>query len=190
MITTRQDVQLHTVRPQHLSADYSHSRQPLDHHAGSLWGCRPQRHDLSSQRSRSRFPYDTYPLTKRLSDALLLNSPAYFEIFVPEKLLPADLPAVNPIYGEALLPRKFKIAVGLSTDNCTFPHTNDIGLIALVNPAAPRGIDGFNVLVGGGLGSTPLKPNTHPALGQPLGMVAEGGAIGRAGHHRSAARSW
>jgi sulfite reductase (ferredoxin) len=33
------------------------------------------------------------------------------------------------------------------------------------------------VLVGGGLGSTPLKPNTHPALGQPLGMVSEAAVL-------------
>jgi sulfite reductase (ferredoxin) len=43
----------------------------------------------------------------------------------------------------------------------------------VVNPVAPGGIDGFNVLVGGGLGSTPLKPDTHPTLAQPLGRVAE-----------------
>jgi sulfite reductase (ferredoxin) len=118
-------------------------------------------------------PYDTQPLARSISDALLLNSRAYFEIFVPEKFLSPDLPPLNPVYGEALLPRKFKIAVGLSTDNCAFPHTDDIGLVAIVNPQAARGIDGFNVLVGGGLGSTPLKPETHPALGRPLGFIAE-----------------
>jgi len=177
MLTTRQDVQLHTVRPQHLSEII----RILD----SLWtttqgACGDVVRNVTtcpvSDLDRD-VPYDTYPLTKRLSDAFLLNAPAYFEIFVPEKLLPADLPAVNPIYGEVLLPRKFKIGVGLSTDNCTFPHTNDIGLIAMVNPTAPDGIDGFNVLVGGGLGSTPLKLDTHPALGQPLGMVAEAAVL-------------
>ena len=177
MITTRQDVQFHTVRPQHLSAIirildnlWTTTQGACGDVVRNVTSCPVSDLDRDS-------PYDTHPLTKRISDALLLNSPAYFEIFVPEKLMPADLPAVNPIYGEALLPRKFKIAVGLSTDNCTFPHTNDIGLIALVNPAAPHGIDGFNILVGGGLGSTPLKPDTHPALGQPLGMVAEEHAL-------------
>jgi sulfite reductase (ferredoxin) len=173
MLTTRQDVQFHTVRPQHLSAIirildnlWTTTQGACGDVVRNVTSCPVSDLDRDS-------PYDTYPLTKRISDALLLNSPSYFEIFVPEKMLPADLPAVNPIYGEALLPRKFKIAVGLSTDNCTFPHTNDIGLMALVNPAAPQGIDGFNVLVGGGLGSTPLKPDTHPALAQPLGMVPE-----------------
>jgi sulfite reductase (ferredoxin) len=173
MITTRQDVQFHTVRPQHLSTII----RILD----SLWtttqgACGDVVRNVTTcpvGDLERQSPYDTQPLARQLSDAFLLNAPAYFEIFVPEKMLPADLPAVNPIYGEALLPRKFKIAVGLSTDNCTFPQTNDIGLIAMVNPAAPYGIDGFNVLVGGGLGSTPLKPDTHPALAQPLGMVAE-----------------
>jgi sulfite reductase (ferredoxin) len=173
MLTTRQDVQFHTVRPQHLSSiirmldDFWTTTQgACGDVVRNVTTCPVSDLDRDSR-------YDTYPLTKRISDALLLNSPAYFEIFVPEKLLPADLPAVNPIYGDALLPRKFKIGVGLSTDNCTFPHTDDIGLIAMVNPAAPHGIDGFNILVGGGLGSTPLKTDTHPALAQPLGIVAE-----------------
>jgi sulfite reductase (ferredoxin) len=173
MITTRQDVQFHTVRPQRLrdiigilDSLWSTTQGACGDVVRNVTTCPVSDLDRHS-------PYDTHPVTKRLSDALLLNAPAYFEIFVPEKLMPPDLPAVNPIYGEALLPRKFKIGVALSTDNCTFPHTNDIGLIAMVNPAAPHAIEGFNVLVGGGLGSTPLKPSTHPALGQALGMVAE-----------------
>jgi sulfite reductase (ferredoxin) len=173
MITTRQDVQFHAVRPQHL--------RDIIRLLDSLWSttqgaCGDVVRNVTtcpvSDLDRDA-PYNTQPLTRRLSDAFLLNAPAYFEIFIPEKLMSTDLPAVNPIYGDALLPRKFKIGVALSTDNCVFPHTNDVGLIALVNPAAPSGIDGFNVLVGGGLGSTPLKPNTHPSLGQPLGLVAE-----------------
>ncbi len=173
MITTRQDVQFHMVRPQHLpeiirqlDSLWSTTQGACGDVVRNVTACPVSDIDRNS-------PYDTHPLAKQISDALLLNAPAYFEIFVPEKLMPPGLPAVNPVYGEALLPRKFKIAVGLSTDNCVFPHTNDIGLIALVNPAAPHSIDGFNVLVGGGLGSTPLKPDTHPALAQPLGMVGE-----------------
>jgi sulfite reductase (ferredoxin) len=173
MITTRQDVQFHTVQAQHLPAivrlldsTWSTTQGACGDVVRNVTCCPVS--DIDRQSA-----YDAHALTQRLSDAFLLHAAAYFEVFIPEKLMPPDLPAVNPIYGEALLPRKFKIAVGLSTDNCTFPHTNDVGLIALVNPAAPQGIDGFNVLVGGGLGSTPLKPNTHPSLAQPLGMVTE-----------------
>lgn len=173
MITTRQDVQFHTVRPQHLpeivrSLDslWSTTQGACGDVVRNVTSCPVSDIDHDS-------PCDTYAVAKQLSDAFLLNASAYFEVFIPERLMPADLPAVNPIYGEALLPRKFKIAVGLSTDNCTFPHTNDVGLIALVNPAAPRGIEGFNVFVGGGLGSTPLKANTHPSLAQALGMARE-----------------
>jgi sulfite reductase (ferredoxin) len=172
MITTRQDVQFHNVRPHHLREIIG----LLDRFWLTTQGaCGDVVRNVVtcpvSDIDRDTL-YDTFPLAKRISDALLLNSPTYFEIFMPEKCMPAELPAVNPVYGEALLPRKFKIAVGLSTDNCAFPHTNDVGLIALVNPEAPDGIDGFNVLVGGGLGSTPLKPETYPALAQPLGTVA------------------
>ncbi|HSF29323.1 MAG TPA: hypothetical protein VLK82_02465 [Candidatus Tectomicrobia bacterium] len=172
MITTRQDVQFHTVRPQHLSEiigilDYvwTTTQGACGDVVRNVTTCPVSDLDRDC-------PYNTYPLAQQISDAFLLNAPAYFEIFVPEKLLPPDLPAVNPLYGEALLPRKFKIGVGLSTDNCVFPQTNDIGLIAVVNPAVPERIEGFNIAIGGGLGSTPLKPDTHPALAQALGMVA------------------
>jgi sulfite reductase (ferredoxin) len=177
MITTRQDVQFHTIRPQHLpeiirllDRVWSTTQGACGDVVRNVTSCPVSDIDRHS-------PYDPHPLTKQLSDAFLLNASAYFEVFIPEKLMPKDLPTINPVYGEALLPRKFKIAVGLSTDNCTFPHTNDVGLIALVNPAAPHGIDGFNVLVGGGLGSTPMKPNTHPSLAQPLGMISEAHAL-------------
>jgi sulfite reductase (ferredoxin) len=173
MITTRQDVQFHNIHPQHLSEII----RTLDALATTTQGaCGDVVRNVTTcpvSDLDSNSPYDTYGLAKRLSDAFLLNAPAYYEIFLPEKVLPPDLPAVNPVYKEALLPRKFKIGVALSTDNCVFPHTNDIGLIALVNPTAPGGIDGFNVLVGGGLGSTPLKSDTYPALAESLGMVTE-----------------
>jgi sulfite reductase beta subunit-like hemoprotein len=48
MITTRQDVQFHTVRPQHLRTS-SASLMPLDHHARSLWRRRTQRHHLPGE---------------------------------------------------------------------------------------------------------------------------------------------
>ena len=42
---------------------------------------------------------------------------------------PADDP-VEPIYGKAYLPRKFKTAFALPEDNCTDIHANDLGFLA------------------------------------------------------------
>jgi sulfite reductase (NADPH) hemoprotein beta-component len=53
----------------------------------------------------------------------------------------------------AFLPRKFKIAISGSTKDRAATLVHDIGLIALTNDA---GEVGFRVIVGGGLGRTPI----------------------------------
>jgi sulfite reductase (NADPH) hemoprotein beta-component len=53
----------------------------------------------------------------------------------------------------AFLPRKFKIAISGSTDDRAATLVHDIGLVALKDDA---GNTGFRVIVGGGLGRTPI----------------------------------
>jgi sulfite reductase (ferredoxin) len=74
----------------------------------------------------------------------------------------------EPIYGTQYLPRKFKIGLALPEDNCIDLYAQDLGLLALANQGK---IEGYNVLVGGGMGMTHGKPETFPHLGQPLGYV-------------------
>jgi sulfite reductase (ferredoxin) len=90
--------------------------------------------------------------------------PAAGPIQVPT---PGDDP-VEPIYGKAYLPRKFKSAFALPEDNCTDVHANDLGYLAIVEDGA---LAGYNVLVGGGLGTTPSAQKTFPFLGVPLCYV-------------------
>lgn len=80
---------------------------------------------------------------------------------------PGDDP-VEPIYGKAYLPRKFKTAFALPFDNCTDVFANDLGYLAVVEEGR---LVGYNVLVGGGLGTTPSAGKTFPALGQALAFV-------------------
>jgi sulfite reductase (ferredoxin) len=91
--------------------------------------------------------------------------PAAGPIQVPT---PGDDP-VEPIYGKAYLPRKFKTAFALPEDNCTDVHANDLGYLAIVEDGV---LTGYNVLVGGGLGTTPSAQKTFPFLGVPLCYVA------------------
>ncbi|HEV3121938.1 MAG TPA: NADPH-dependent assimilatory sulfite reductase hemoprotein subunit, partial [Isosphaeraceae bacterium] len=74
----------------------------------------------------------------------------------------------EPIYGKAYLPRKFKTAFSLPDDNCTDIYANDLGFLAVVEGGA---LVGYNVLVGGGLGTTPSAGKTFPALAQPLAFI-------------------
>ncbi|HEX6911546.1 MAG TPA: NADPH-dependent assimilatory sulfite reductase hemoprotein subunit, partial [Longimicrobium sp.] len=71
-------------------------------------------------------------------------------------------------YGTGYLPRKFKIAFAFPDDNCTDVFSNDLGLVVLADGDR---IQGFNVVVGGGLGQTHNKPDTYPRLASPLAFI-------------------
>ena len=74
----------------------------------------------------------------------------------------------EPLYGRAYLPRKFKIAIGLPGDNCVDIHSQDLGLLAICENF---NVVGYNLLVGGGLGSSPGNSKTFPSLARPLAFV-------------------
>lgn len=92
----------------------------------------------------------------------------------PIQLPTADDDPVEPIYGKAYLPRKFKTAFAFADDNCTDVHANDLGFLAVVENDS---IVGYNVLVGGGLGTTPSAGKTFPFLGVPLAYVPRADCI-------------
>src|SRR5207237_4891889 len=73
---------------------------------------------------------------------------AYYEIWLDgERQVSTE--QEEPFYGDRYPPRKFKTAVGLSTDNCVDIWSQDVGLLAVVRGGR---ITGVNLLVGGGLG--------------------------------------
>jgi sulfite reductase (ferredoxin) len=112
-----------------------------------------------------------HALIRRVAEALALQlrpgSRAYHEIWLDgEKQLSGA--EEEPFYGDHYLPRKFKAAVGLSTDNCVDIWAQDVGLLAIVRDGR---LEGFNLLVGGGLGMTHNKGDTTARLAEPLGFV-------------------
>lgn len=74
----------------------------------------------------------------------------------------------DPIYGKAYLPRKFKIGIALCDDNCTDVYDQDIGLLAVTEGDE---LLGFNVLVGGGMGTTPSDKRCFPAIGKRMAFI-------------------
>jgi sulfite reductase (ferredoxin) len=108
------------------------------------------------------------------------RSSAYWDIWVDgekiESLPPAEQVLVQtaaddpiePLYGKTYLPRKFKTAFALPEDNCTDVHANDLGFLGI---ASGGKLKGYNVLVGGGLGTTPSAQKTFPFLAVPLCYV-------------------
>jgi len=107
-----------------------------------------------------------------LSDILLPATNAYHEIWLDgDKIYSGkeDLQEGESLYGHTYLPRKFKIGVAVPGDNSIDLYTQDIGLVALFND--DHEIEGFDLIVGGGMGMHHKKPETFPRLGDNLGYV-------------------
>src|SRR5437764_5845716 len=76
---------------------------------------------------------------------------------------------VEPIYGKFYMPRKFKMAIGYTFDNCVDVYANDLGLIAVTDG---DNIVGYNIVAGGGMGVTPSAKKTFPAVAKRLCYVS------------------
>lgn len=113
-----------------------------------------------------------------LSDILLPATKAYHEIWLDGEKLYSGKEEVDidePLYGDTYLPRKFKIGVALPGDNSIDAYTQDIGLIALFDEN--KEIEGFNIIVGGGMGMHHRKSETFPRLGDHLGYISKNNII-------------
>jgi len=76
--------------------------------------------------------------------------------------------SVEPIYGKTYMPRKFKTAFAFPDDNCTDVYSNDLGFVAVVEGGE---IVGYNVLVGGGMGTSPSVARTFPAVAKEMASI-------------------
>ncbi|KAL3919806.1 MAG: hypothetical protein SGILL_003569 [Bacillariaceae sp.] len=76
---------------------------------------------------------------------------------------------VEPLYGDRYLPRKFKIGVTVPGDNSLDVYTNDIGCVVITNDKDE--LEGFNVMVGGGMGRTHNKETTFARAADHMGFV-------------------
>jgi len=104
----------------------------------------------------------------QIAEVLSPQTPAYREIWLNDSSPACSLEPsqeIEPLYGRAYLPRKFKVGLGLPGDNCADVYCQDVGLLAV---SRNYNVIGYNVLVGGGMGMTPAKPSTFPALAQRM----------------------
>ena len=112
-------------------------------------------------------------LTDELTEALAPQTSAYHELWLTdpetgEKTLAGGGEVVEPLYGPTYLPRKFKMGIALPEDNCIDIYTQDVGLLAVVRDGK---IIGYNVLVGGGMGTTPAAKKCFPALAKRMAFA-------------------
>jgi sulfite reductase (ferredoxin) len=180
-ITTRQEFQLHGVIKDDLKATIRTINEMLlttlaacgDVERNVLC-CPAPLHDgirAAMQADADRFASHCAPRSSSYWDIWLdgerIENPGFPEAGPIQVPTTGDDP-VEPIYGRAYLPRKFKTAFALPEDNCTDIHANDLGYLAIVEDGV---LVGYNVLVGGGLGTTPSAQKTFPFLGVPLCYV-------------------
>ncbi len=165
-VTTRQGFQFHGVLKGDLKATIAGVNRSL---ATTLAACGDVRRNVMA------CPIDlTNPAHRLVRDAahqianeLAPKSGAYHEIWLDGKQ-EINTAVEEPFYGTQYLPRKFKIGVALSTDNCIDVYSQDAALLAVIDGDQ---LKGWNVLVGGGLGMTHNKGDTVARLAETLGLV-------------------
>jgi sulfite reductase (NADPH) hemoprotein beta-component len=104
---------------------------------------------------------------RRLSEHLLPKTKAYHEIWLDGEKL-SGTPEVEPLYGTSFLPRKFKTAIAVPPSNDVDVFAHDLGFIAIVEQGR---LVGFNLTVGGGLGTTHGDSATYPRLADVAGFL-------------------
>lgn len=123
--------------------------------------------------TKSAYHRDVHQVSCKISDHLLPSTTAYHEVWLKDEYdkqtqVGGDaLVDREPLYGPTYLPRKFKITIAIPPNNDTDVFAHDIGLIAIKN--SDGRLEGFNVLVGGGMGVTHNNKKTYPRTGSMLG---------------------
>lgn len=170
-LTTRQTFQYHGIPKRNLKTII----QGLDREAlDSIAACGDVNRNVMCNPNpvESKLHQQAYFWAKKLSDHLLPHTRAYAEIWLDEeKLLSTEdeqPDKVEPVYGKTYLPRKFKMAVAVPPDNDVDVYTNDLGFIAVAQEGE---LVGFNLVAGGGMGSTHGEVETFPRLADDFGFI-------------------
>jgi sulfite reductase (ferredoxin) len=177
-ITTRQGFQLHGILKGNIRATI---RQINDALLSTLAACGDVNRNVMAcpAPSANRAQAQIQAIAHQIAMHLAPHSKAYHELWLDgekvhtvgedeAKTAQTD-EVVEPIYGPTYLPRKFKIGIAFPGDNCVDVYTQDIGLIARMDGET---LVGFTIAIGGGMGSTHGKAETHPLLAKPLADVS------------------
>lgn len=165
-LTTRQAFQLHGVIKTNLKKTIQGINAGL---MDTIAACGDVNRNVMSHPNpaESDLHAEVYETARQLSEHLLPSTTAYHEIWLDQKLIADSKKDVEPLYGERYLPRKFKIAVAIPPYNDTDIFSQDLGFIAIVEN---NRIVGYNVAVGGGMGSTFGLPEAYPRLAEVIGF--------------------
>ncbi len=166
-ITTRQAFQFHGVIKNKLKTTVAAINQHL---MDTIAACGDVNRNVmcTANPELSAIHHQVYQDAKAISDHLTPQTSAYHEIWLDGKKLDFSVkPDHEPIYGKTYLPRKFKTAVVIPPDNDVDVLAHDLGFVAIIENEQ---LIGYNITVGGGMGTTHGDPKTFPLLAHTLGF--------------------
>lgn len=165
-LTTRQAFQLHGVIKSNLKKTIQEINAGL---MDTIAACGDVNRNVMCHPNPAESVLHTeiYETARRISEHLLPSSTAYHEIWLDQKLIAGSEKVVEPLYGDRYLPRKFKIAIVIPPYNDCDVFSQDLGFIAIVEN---NRIIGYNVAIGGGMGSTFGMPEAYPRLADVIGF--------------------
>ncbi|PTU19960.1 hypothetical protein P175DRAFT_0558155 [Aspergillus ochraceoroseus IBT 24754] len=173
-LTTRQTFQFHGVIKRNLRSAMRAINKSL---MTTIAACGDVNRNVmcSSLPEVSYYHREVHAVSQKISDHLLPSTTAYHEIWLKDendnKVQVAGDAIVDhePLYGPTYLPRKFKITIAIPPHNDTDVYAHDIGLIAI--KGTDGHLEGFNILAGGGMGTTHNNKKTYPQTGRMFGYV-------------------
>ena len=165
-LTTRQAFQLHGVIKSNLKRTIQGINAGL---MDTIAACGDVNRNVMGHPNpaESELHAEVYETARQISENLLPSTTAYHEIWLDQKLIADSKKDVEPLYGDRYLPRKFKITVVIPPYNDSDVFSQDLGFIAIVEN---NRIVGYNVAVGGGMGSTFGMPDAYPRLAEVIGF--------------------
>lgn len=167
-LTTRQSFQMHGILKWNMKKTIQEINQSL---LNTFAACGDVNRNVmcNSNPDQSEIHTEVYEYAKLLSEGLMPKTRAYHEIWLDEEKVAGtpETEEVEPIYGALYLPRKFKIAIAVPPSNDIDVYSQDLGLIAIVENGK---LAGFNVAIGGGMGSTHGDKATYPQLAKVIGF--------------------
>ncbi len=111
---------------------------------------------------------DLLALAQRVRAELRPKSGAYAEIWMDGEKAASLEAEVEPLYGDAYLPRKFKIAFTFPGENLIDIYSNDLGFVPFYENGT---LAGYTMLAGGGMGQSNGVKGSHPRMADPIGEI-------------------
>jgi sulfite reductase (NADPH) hemoprotein beta-component len=166
-ITTRQTIQLHGLLKSHIKPTLASFDSV---HLDSIAACGDVNRNVTCAAHPLQSPIheQVHAYAARISELLLPKTNAFYEIWLDHEKLTDKKEEEDPLYQDRYLPRKFKIGIAIPPNNDIDVLTNDLGLIAIIENDE---LKGFNLAIGGGLGTTHGNAETYPRLATVIGFV-------------------